>query len=152
MFKFYTTDVVGKGLFSTNPDKEPEKIALHPKLRSMLTRLYQKYDDEAAANENLFIVPKLNSAIDLRTQATLFALVERITAGESLVFFETVLRSVRDKLEKLTPPQKKDFLSHFYSQTVDVIAELRTFIYQCAARRLIDVWTSHPFCLFKPRF
>jgi len=50
-------------------------------------------------SENLFLVPKLNAEIDLRVQATLFSLIERITAGESLVFFENVLRSVRDKLE-----------------------------------------------------
>lgn len=103
-------------------------------------------------NENPFTVPKLSTEVDLRTQATLFALAERITAGESLVFFNSVLLGVKDKLEKLTPPNKKPFLSQFYSQSIDIIPELRAFVYQCAARKLVDVSSYDFFGLVVFRF
>ncbi len=77
--------------------------------------------------------------VDLRSEGTLYSLSSRITGTESLLFLESVLRSVKSKLEKLVAPNKKSLILDFYSNTVESIPELRMFVYRCVSKKFIDV-------------
>ena len=41
--------------------------------------------------------------------------------------------------QPLVPPSRKEFMVQFYSQTVDVLSDLRRFVYRCVSRKLANV-------------
>ena len=46
--------------------------------------------------------------------------------------------------QPLMPAARKDFLPQFYSQTVDVLQDLRRYMYRCISRRLANVRPHAP--------
>lgn len=92
-----------------------------------------------------FTIPKLSTQVQLNVPDGLFGLNNRVTANESIVYLENVLRTLRGKLEALMPANNAAFLSQFFSQTVDTVNDLRLYIYRCISRRLINV-CSHSCC------
>ncbi|WAR02379.1 VPS50-like protein [Mya arenaria] len=81
--------------------------------------------------------PHLSPIVDLNNPERMFGLPERIVAAESLVFLGEQLEFLQPHLEALIPVNKRPFLQQFYSQTVNMAAELRKPVYWSVSLRVI---------------
>lgn len=90
--------------------------------------------------ENLDRVPKphLSTAIDLTGSDKLFGLSERVVAAESLVFLAQQFEQLQPHFETMIPSNKKAFLQQFYTQTINIAAELRKPVYWAVSVHAID--------------
>ena len=94
--------------------------------------------------ESRFPRPSLTANIDLGNQSTLYGLEHRVIAVESLLFVSYALCCARECIAELHPVDNsltpehqavlknkfQGFIRHFFTNTVDVVSELRLFMYK----------------------
>jgi hypothetical protein len=83
--------------------------------------------------------PHISPAVDLHQRETLFGLVERVVATESLMFLADQFKLLQQRLEDAIPPAKKAFLQQFFSQTLSTASELRRPVYRGVAVRSVNI-------------
>lgn len=81
----------------------------------------------------------LSENIPLDSESSLFGLQFRITALESLSFLNTVLRSIKNNIVKRLPPTVHKFMNGFYVELVDVLPEIRWFVYKGVTAKFIKL-------------
>jgi len=132
--------------FSSDCTKYGQNV-LSPKARFALTKIAKIRDPAAddfnstkpgAKEESSLGVPDLTDDVQLDSESSLFGLAARVTGMESLTFLATVLRSLKPRLGQRLPGSQGRFILAFFSEIVDVVPELRWFVYKNISARLFD--------------
>ena len=117
---------------------------LSPRARHALERItHMKGPAREGATNPLFELnmepPMLNEDCVLESEPSLYGLQWRITAMESLTFLATVLRSIKPNLVKRLPATTHKFLNDTYVQLVEVVPELRWYVYKGLTAKFIHL-------------
>eukprot|EP00123_Amoebidium_parasiticum_P003754 comp15060_c1_seq1/m.11702 comp15060_c1_seq1/g.11702 ORF comp15060_c1_seq1/g.11702 comp15060_c1_seq1/m.11702 type:complete len:514 (-) comp15060_c1_seq1:501-2042(-) len=132
--------LIGGGTQSFLVDAMP----MSDKLRAMLGRIREYIERTSnrrptyAGQQEALGPPSMSPVVVLNRLADLLGLDCRIVGAESLQFVGDAFTQSRPYLDLLVPPHKKSFLDQFYANTVDVIPELREYIYRTIAARLLN--------------
>lgn len=96
---------------------------------------------EFADSTSIDKIPRahLSPMVDINSPSSvLYGLPQRIVACESLVFLSEQFDFLLPYLKMMIPIDRHDFLTQFYSQTVQVAHELRIPIYHNVSANVID--------------
>eukprot|EP01137_Pigoraptor_chileana_P037684 Opistho-2@35159 len=94
--------------------------------------------NDASVGLTGFPLPKLSAMVDLTHSDSLFGLGERVTATESLLFLYDVLHSLKPKLQSMVPSANVPVLDRFFTETVDIVPELRVYMYRNISQKVIN--------------
>ncbi|XP_047136716.1 syndetin isoform X1 [Hydra vulgaris] len=141
LFEYYLYSVFT--FFATYSDGNFENnvLKVDEKLRACLTRIHNSIilmEESSIDDAHKISSPLLSPMINLRNPNDLFGFVHRVIGVESLLFLSKQLLTVYQSLVVLVPPNKQAFLRQFYSQTVDIVIELRDPIFKPIAEKAID--------------
>eukprot|EP00051_Salpingoeca_urceolata_P010868 m.133496 g.133496 ORF g.133496 m.133496 type:complete len:999 (-) comp16888_c2_seq1:220-3216(-) len=84
---------------------------------------------------------RLNGDVALASPSNLFGLAARITGIESLMFLVTVWRSLTNNLKRRMPSKHHGLIERFFAESVDIVRELRWFLYKNAAAKMLNFTT-----------
>ncbi|XP_060572099.1 syndetin-like isoform X2 [Ruditapes philippinarum] len=146
LFDFYMYSVF---IFFGTELSSMDERQINNRLRSTLQRIHDSLIDDVHEVDNMedpqhtehrekIAAPHLSPIVDLNNPQKRFGLPERIVAAESLVFLGEQMEFLQPHLEAIIPQNKKAFLQQFYSQTVNMAAELRKPVYWTVSTNVIN--------------
>jgi len=152
IFEFYMYTIYSFfGIYSAEDNSAPAGVSveLNYKLRPTIIRLLDEFgkprhlvdkeltDELSKQPQLVYDATRMQCAVEL-SESTLHALSERIVGAESLIFLTDAFTYLKEKIKTILPKTDSLSVSEFYARTVDMVPELRTYIYKSLALQLIN--------------
>lgn len=131
-------------VYSTNLKTAIKRMYSQVILHQVLESPSNSPGGEVRRNVGLVQEAGLSPGVELDNPEGLHGLSERAVAVESAVFLSGQLSQLRPYLEKSLPLAERSHLEKWYSNTVDVVKEMRSPVYMCVASRAVRSDTMIP--------